>query len=140
MKCKILHLVIVMSLSSYSFANDEPKEIYSGSVTTSVNALSKEGFGCATGKAKPFLLSTLPKFFSSEFGRAGLLMGKDNGKYKIALVLDVNSKLAGYQVGENTDEKSNVVQSVLNIQQYPELPKMAACIAGKPFIYEFTFK
>lgn len=125
-------------IASHAFAETDATYEYSGTLNTSVNATSKEGFECATSAGKEYLLSELPVFFSSEFGRAGLLKQEHAGQYKLALVIDENSNITGYQVATNTDENSPLVKTILNLGSLPTLSASNSCIAGKLFIFEFT--
>lgn len=125
-------------VASHVVAESDVRYEHSGSLNTAVNAISKEGFHCATSAGKAYLLSELPVFFSTEFGKAGLLRGEHAGQYKLALVIDESSTIIGYQVAANTDEYSLLVQTILNLGSLPTLNTSNSCIAGKPFIFEFT--
>ena len=109
---------------------------HSGTVNVSVNATDQVGFECASKHAKGYFLSELPKFFSNELAKAGLLRGKDNGRYLFTLVIDRNSKIQDYQVGGDTSEQSSVVQTILAVGQLPNLSKDNTCVADKVFAYE----
>ncbi|MDN3650827.1 hypothetical protein QWZ13_18120 [Reinekea marina] len=62
------------------------------------------------------------------------------GQYKLALVVDKRAVITGYQLAANTDEDSLLVQTILNLGQLPALSSSNSCIAGKPFIFEFTIE
>jgi hypothetical protein len=129
---------ILFVVTSHVLAESDIAYEHSGSLNTSVNATSQEGFNCATSTGKTYLLSELPVFFSMEFGRAGLLRAEHAGQYKLALVIDEASNISGYQVAAGTDENSLLVQTILNLGSLPKLSTSNSCIAGKPFIFEFT--
>lgn len=121
-------------------ASKEEEKETSGSIDTSVSATDQEGFTCASDKGRPYLLSAMPQFFASKLATFGLLRPENNGEYRIALMIDENSRLIGYDVGANTNENSRIVQAVLSIEQFPELDNNAKCVAGKVFLYELTLE
>ncbi|MBQ0712678.1 MAG: hypothetical protein KBT53_06940 [Porticoccus sp.] len=130
--------VILYLAACHAIAQSDIAYERSGSVSTSVNATSQEGFDCATAAGKTYLLYELPVFFSTEFGKAGLLTKEYVGQYRLALIIDESSKITGYQVGPNIDKNSHLVQTILNLGTLPALSASNSCIAGKPFIFEFT--
>lgn len=87
----------------------------SGAVDTSVNATNQKGFDCARSVGKSYFLTKLPICFSTEFGKAGLLKDEHVGQYKLVIVIDKNSQNTVYQVDPSTDEKSMLVQTVINL-------------------------
>ena len=113
---------------------------HSGSINTSINATNQVGFDCASSNAKSYLLSKLPIFFSTEFGKAGLLNRKYAGQYSLVLVINGNSEITGYQALDGTDENSLLVQTILNLNSLPPLSDSSLCISNIPFIFEFTVK
>lgn len=125
-------------VSMYVSASDSERTITSGSIDISVNAANKEGFACASGAAKSYLLESMPKFISSLLGTAGLLRAENNGTYRVALVIDAQSKLQGYKVGPETLEDSKVVQALIGVKEFPPLPQDAVCVADKVFLYKLT--
>ena|GEM_PF-1608249 len=129
---------IFILVATHVMAENDIAYEHSGTVGTSVTATSQEGFNCAKAAGKVYLLSELPVFFSAEFGKAGLLRKEHSGKYKLALVIDENSDIIGYQVAENTDKNSLLVKTILNLGSLPPLSSSNSCVAGKPFIFEFT--
>ena len=128
---------LLLLTASHSIAESSTTYERSGSVNTSVNATSQEGFDCAKTAGKSYLLSELPVYFSTEFGKAGLLTGEHVGRFRLAIAIDQNSKIIGYQVAPNTDEASLLVQTVINLNSLPALNSSNSCIADKPFIFEF---
>ena len=137
---RIILLFVSLLAACQSMAGSDTDHENSGSVSTSVNATSQEGFDCASSKGEAYLLSEVPVFFSSEFAEAGLLEEEHVGQYTLALVIDENSNIIGYQAGEGTDESSLLVQTILNNGSLPALSESTSCIAGKPFIFEFTIE
>ena len=134
------YLFLLLLVISHSVAESDTSYERTGSVNTSVNATSRDGFDCAMSSGKSYLLTELPVYFSSEFGKAGLLRDEYVGKYRLALVIDENSNIIGYQVAPNTDENSLLVQTVINLDTLPALNSANSCIADKPFIFEFMIK
>ncbi|MBT2771099.1 hypothetical protein J7J47_02490 [Halomonas sp. ISL-60] len=110
----------------------------SGSINTSVSATDQESFICASGSARHYFLSAMPQLFASKLAELGLLRSENSGVYRIALVIDENSQLIGYDVGDNTNENSRVVQEIISIDQFPKLDDSAKCVVGKVFLYEIT--
>ncbi|RXJ65950.1 hypothetical protein CS022_24670 [Veronia nyctiphanis] len=132
---RIIVFGMLLLTACYSVAENLDSYERSGSLDMSVAATSKEGFEC---NAKAYLLSKLPIFFTKEFSKAGLLRESYVGQYKLALVIDEQSNIVGYQTAPGTDEQSLLVQTVITLDKLPALDANSACVAGKPFIYEFT--
>lgn len=135
---RITLLIVLFLTTSLSVAEGQSTYEHSGSVSTSVNATSQEGFDCAKNAGKGYLLKELPVYFSTEFGKAGLLKSKHVGQYKLAIIINKTSEIVGYQVAQNTKEKSLLVQTIINMGSLPALNNSNSCIAEKPFIFEFT--
>ena len=135
---RIFLLIALFLTASFSIAESKNTYERSGSVNTSVNATNQEGFDCAKTSGRSYLLRELPVYFSTEFGKAGLLRAEHVGKYKLAIIINKNSKIVGYQVAPNTKEKSLLVQTIINMGSLPALNSANSCIADKPFIFEFT--
>ncbi len=135
---RITLLITLFFTASLSLAESKNTYERAGSVNTSVNATNQEGFDCAKKSGKSYLLRELPVYFSSEFGKAGLLRAEYIGQYKLAIVINKNSKIVGYQIAPNTKEKSLLVQTIINMGSLPALNSSNSCIADKPFIFEFT--
>ncbi len=135
---RIALLIALFLAASFSIAESKNTYKHSGSVNTSVNATNQEGFDCAKKSGKSYLLRELPVYFSTEFGKAGLLRAEHVGKYKLAIVINKNSEIVGYKVALNTKEESLLVQTIINMGSLPALNSTNSCIADKPFIFEFT--
>ena len=125
-------------IASLSIAETKNTYERSGSVNTSVNATNQEGFDCAKKSGKSYLLRELPTYFSTEFGKAGLLSAEHAGQYRLAIVINKNSEIVGFQIAPNTNEESLLVQTIINMKSLPALNSSNSCIADKPFIFEFT--
>jgi hypothetical protein len=136
-----LLFVVLFSLASIQVLADDNRDLKRGGyIETSVDATDKEGFECGMSVGENYLLYQLPIFFSTEFGKAGLLRKEHVGQYKLALVIDFNSKITGYKLDPNTKEDSLLVKTILNLESLPALNETNSCIAGKPFIFKFTIE
>ena len=135
---RITLITALFFAASLSIAETKNSFERTGSVNTSVNATNQEGFDCAKKSGKSYLLRELPTYFLTEFGKAGLLRAEHVGLYRLAIVINKNSEIIGYQVAPNTKEESLLVQTIINMKSLPALNSSNLCIADKPFIFEFT--
>ena len=137
---KYLVSISILVIVSLAHAKSPEEQNSSGSVSTSVDALDKEGFECASREARPYLLQVLPKFFLTNFAKDGVLDEEGKSEYKMGIILDKNAMIVGYDLALESDEDSKLVQSILKHASLPMLPKSALCLVGKAYVYTFTLE
>lgn len=133
-------IIALLLTANVSIAEIKRTYKHSGSVETTVNATNQEGFDCAKQSGKSYLLRELPAYFSTEFGKVGLLRGEHVGQYKLAIVINERSEIVGYKISPDTKEESLLVQTIINMKSLPALNSSNTCIADNPYIFEFTIK